>query len=119
MNYQMIESNNNHYLEFIATDTPLSTEEDALQLVALCGQNDTNLLMIHYAALSKDFFNLKTKAAGNILQKFMNYRIKAVAVIPNEIINKGRFKEFAVETNKGHSFRMYQNREEAEKWLLQ
>lgn len=119
MNYQMIEGNNKKYLEFISTANPLSTENDALNLVALCGENDTNLLMIHYTALSGDFFKLKTKAAGNILQKFMDYHIKAVAVIPKEIIQKGKFRELAVETNKGNHFRMYGSREEAEKWLLQ
>jgi len=75
--------------------------------------------MIHYNALSDNFFKLKTKAAGNILQKFMNYNIKAVAVIPNEITQRGIFREFALETNKGNHFRMYESREEAEKWLLQ
>jgi DNA-binding PadR family transcriptional regulator len=119
MSCQIINSNNKKYLEFFSTVTPLSTENDALELVALCGENDTNLLMIHYTALSEDFFKLKTKAAGNILQKFMNYHIRAVAVIPNEISQKGRFKELAVETNKGNHFRMYESREEAEKWLLQ
>jgi hypothetical protein len=119
MNYQIIESNDKKYLEFISTATPLRTENDALELVALCGENDTNLLMIYYTALSEDFFNLKTKVAGNILQKFMNYQIKTVAVIPKEIIQKGRLRELAIETNKSNHFRMYESREEAEKWLLQ
>ncbi|WP_088187163.1 DUF4180 domain-containing protein [Desulfosporosinus sp. FKA] len=119
MNYQVVNFNNKHYLELISTTTPLLTENDALELVALCGEKDTNLLMLHYAVLSEDFFRLKTKVAGNVLQKFMNYHIKAVAVIPNEISQKGKFRELAIEMNKGDHFRMYESREEAEKWLLQ
>lgn len=119
MNYQIISANNKKYLEFTSTTNSLRTESDALELVALCGEYDTNMLMIHYAALSEDFFKLKTKVAGNILQKLMNYQIKAVAVIPNEIIQKGKFRELALEMNKGNHFRMYGTREEAEKWLLQ
>ncbi len=119
MNYQIINFNNKKYLEFISTPTPIRSESDALEMVALCGENDTHLLMIHYAALSEDFFKLKTKVAGNILQKLMNYHIKAVAVIPNEIIQKGKFRDLALEMNKGHHFRMYETREEAETWLLQ
>lgn len=119
MNFQIKESNNKKYLEFIATATPLSTENDALELVALCGENNTNLLMLHNSTLSEDFFKLKTRVAGNILQKFMNYNIKAVAVIPNEIIQKGRFRELAIETNRGNHFRIYQSKDEAERWLLQ
>lgn len=118
MNYQIIESPKK-YLEVMSAATPISTENDALDLVALCGENDTDLLMIHYPALSEDFFKLKTKVAGNILQKFMNYRIKAVAVLPDEISQKGRFGELVSETNKGHFFRIYESKEEAEQWLLQ
>ena len=33
-------------------------------------------------------FNLKTKVAGNMLQKLVNYHIKAVTVISREIIQK-------------------------------
>lgn len=118
MNYQIIEGPKK-YLEIISAATPISTENDALELVALCGEHDTNLLMIHYTALSEDFFKLKTKVAGSILQKFMNYRIKAVAVLPNEIIQKGRFRELALEMNKGNYFRMYESKDSAGKWLLQ
>lgn len=35
-----------------------------------------------------------------------------------ETIQKGRFKEMAMETNKGNHFRLYESKEEAEKWLL-
>ncbi|MEL1135444.1 DUF4180 domain-containing protein [Desulfitobacterium sp. THU1] len=119
MNYQVISRNDKKYLEIISNTTPLRSESDALELVALCGENDTNLLMIHYAALSEDFFELKTKVAGDILQKLMNYRIKAVAIIPSEIIQKGRFRELALEMNKGQHFRMVNSKDEAEAWLLQ
>lgn len=118
MNYQIREIDHKKYIEIFSSSRPLSTENDALDLIALCGEHNTNLLMIHYDALSEDFFNLKTKAAGNMIQKFVNYQIKAVAVIPGEIIQKGRLKEMALETNKGNHFRMYETKEEAEKWLL-
>ena len=114
MNYQIREIDHKKYIEIFSSSRPLSTENDALDLIALCGEHNTNLLMIHYDALSEDFFNLKTKAAGNMIQKFVNYQIKAVAVIPREIIQKGRLKEMALETNKGNHFRMYETKEEAE-----
>jgi PadR family transcriptional regulator, regulatory protein AphA len=118
MNYQIREMDNNKYIELISADTPLSTEKDALDLVSLCLEHETSLLMIHNEALSEDFYKLKTKVAGNMLQKFINYGIRAAAIIPHEILQKGRFKEMALETNKGNHFRMYGSKEEAEKWLL-
>lgn len=119
LNYQIRKIDNKKYIEIISSSKPLNTENDALDLIALCSEHNTNILMIHYAALSEDFFNLKTKAAGNIIQKFINYCIKTVAVVPGEIIQKGRLKEMTLETNKGNHFRMYENKEKAEKWLIQ
>lgn len=118
MNYQVREKDNKKYIELISAAEPLGTENDALDLVALCWEHETNFLMINYTALSQDFFKLKTKVAGNFIQKFINYSIKAVAIIPQETIQKGSFKEMALETNKGNHFRMYESKEEAEKWLL-
>ncbi|SHE14107.1 poly-beta-hydroxybutyrate-responsive repressor [Chlamydia abortus] len=118
MNYQIREIENKKYIELISTAEPLGTENDALDLIALCWEHGINALMIHYTALSEDFFKLKTKSAGNIIQKFINYGIKAAAIIPQETIQKGRFKKMAMETNKGNHFRLYESIEEAEKWLL-
>lgn len=118
MNYRVREIENKKYIELISTTKPLSAENDALDLVALCFEHETYALMIHYAALSEDFFKLKTKLAGNLIQKFINYNIKVVAIIPQEIIHNGRFKEMIVEANKGNHFRMYESKEGAERWLL-
>lgn len=118
MNYQIREIENKKYIELISAAEPLGTENDALDLIALCWEHGINALMIHYTALSEDFFKLKTKSAGNIIQKFINYGIKAAAIIPQETIQKGRFKKMAMETNKGNHFRLYESIEEAEKWLL-
>lgn len=118
MNYQIREIENKKYIELISAAEPLGTENDALDLIALCWEHGINALMIHYTALSEDFFKLKTKSAGNIIQKFINYGIKAAAIIPQETIQKGRFKEMAIETNKGNHFRLYESIEEAEQWLL-
>jgi PadR family transcriptional regulator, regulatory protein AphA len=118
MNIQIKEIENKKYIELVSTANPLGSEQDALDCIGLCFEHETNLVMIHYSALSEDFFRLQTKVAGDILQKFINYNIKTVAIIPNEVMQKGRFREMALETNKGHHFRMYEDKEEAEQWLL-
>ncbi|AWP27654.1 PadR family transcriptional regulator AphA [Paenibacillus sp. LBL] len=118
MNYHIREIESKKYIELISSIEPLSTENDALDLISLCWEHDTNAIMIYYAALSEDFFKLRTKLAGNMIQKFTNYGIKAAAIIPQETIQKGRFKEMAMETNKGNHFRLYESKEAAEEWLL-
>ena len=118
MNYKIIQNGNQEYIELISVKRPLSTEQDAIDLVALSIENNTNLLMIHSEALSEDFFKLRTGVAGRMLQKFINYQIKTVAIIPNKLASKGRFKEMVLEANKSNHFRVLENREEAETWLL-
>lgn len=118
MNYKVIEKNNKKYIECVSAETPLSTEQDALDLIAACVENDTYMLMIHAEALSEDFFKLKTGLAGKVLQKFVNYHVKTAAIITSELTIKGNFKEVLAEANRGNDFRVFNNAAEAENWLL-
>jgi len=118
MNYKLVENENTKYIEVFSCETPVKTEQDALELVALCGENDTNLLMIHYKALSEDFFKLKTGVAGAILQKFINYSVKTAIIIPDQSEFGPRFRELVSEANKGNQYRIFANCMEAEKWFL-
>ena len=117
MNYQIISNHGQVYVKCISADIPLRREQDALDLITLCGENDTQLLMLHGAALSEDFFNLRTRIAGGIMQKLTNYNVKA-ALILDEMVHEGRFKELAAESNKGQHFRIFDNSAEGENWLL-
>lgn len=118
MNYQVIESNNHTYIACTSADTPISTEQDALDLIALCMEHNTALLLLHEEALSEDFFKLKTRVAGNMLQKFTNYRVKTATVISSQRANTGKFKELVQESNKGNQFAVFTSIADAEKWLL-
>ncbi|MGD8188656.1 DUF4180 domain-containing protein [Brevibacillus ginsengisoli] len=118
MNYQLIENGTDKYIELLSAPTPLSSEQDAVDLVALSIENETNLLMLHSQALSEDFFKLRTGVAGRMIQKWINYSVKTAAVIPMELVNKGKFKEMVAETNKSNHFRVFETREGAESWLL-
>ncbi len=118
MQWRVMEKGNGRYIECISAETPLCTEQDALDLIAICGESDTNRLIIHTEALSDDFFKLKTGIAGQMLQKFINYQVKTAAIIGNEQIIKGKFKELLAESNKGNDFRVFNSVADAENWLL-
>ncbi|MGE5677520.1 MAG: DUF4180 domain-containing protein [Pseudomonadota bacterium] len=109
--------NGRRYMECTSSDTGLTGEKDALELVTACFENDTDLLLLDHSVLSVDFFRLSTGVAGEILQKLVNYRIKTAAVIPSGATDNARFKEMALEANKGSHFRIFDTREEAESWL--
>ncbi|WP_054975647.1 DUF4180 domain-containing protein [Paenibacillus sp. A3] len=105
-------------MECASAEAPLRTGQDTLDLIAACIEHDTNLLVVHAETLSDDFFNLRTGLAGEMLQKFVNYRLKTAIIITNELIVKGKFKELLAEANKGNDFRVFGSAGEAEGWLL-
>lgn len=105
-------------LPFSLSETDkLSSEQDALELVAACGEYNTDRVMLHASNLTDDFYQLRTGLAGAVLQKFANYRIRAAAVLTPELVNQGRFKEMVLEANRGNQFRVFYDRESAEAWL--
>ncbi len=118
MNYRVIEKNNRKYIDCFAAAPPIQNDQEALELIALCIENHTARLMINAEVLANDFFDLKTGVAGQILQKLVNYHIKTAFVIIDEMRIKGRFKEMINESSRGNNFRVFANRDEAEKWIL-
>jgi len=95
----------------------IEDEQAAHDLVGICGEEGTDRVMLHSANLPGTFFRLSNGLAGNILLKFVTYSIIAAAVLTPEQVNQGKFYEFALETNRGNQFRIFYNRQEAEKWL--
>lgn len=115
--YKVIEKSNQKYLLLESIGKPIQSEQDGIELISICAQNDTNLLLIEGERLSEDFIRLRTGIAGAVLQKFSTYNIKAVVVLDeNKLI--GKFKEFLSESNSGSMFRAYTNFSDAENWLL-
>lgn len=118
MSYRVIEKANKKYIECASIEAQLNTEQDAIELIGACFENNTNLLMFHDEALSEDFFKIRTGLAGKVLQKFADYHVKVAVIITNEQKIKGKFKEVLAESNKGNDFRTFSNIEEAENWLF-
>ena len=60
-------------------------------------------LIIYEKNIHPDFFDLKTKIAGEILQKFSTYRMKLVIVGDFSKYKSNSLKDFIFESNKGKS----------------
>lgn len=118
MTYILVEQNGKNYLECLPGRMPVNSERDALDLVALCGENSTHRLMLHAEHLPPAFFDLKTRLAGDVLLKFANYRIKVVALVTPDLVGEGRFAEMAMESNRFNEFGVFYARPQAEQWLL-
>ncbi|MGE5391618.1 MAG: DUF4180 domain-containing protein [Deltaproteobacteria bacterium] len=119
MKCRTIETNGVKYVEGPYNALLIKTDTDAVDLLSFCGENDTNRLLLWASNLHEDFFDLKTGLAGAVLQKFVNYGIKAAAVIPAELVNQGRFREMALEANRGQHFRIFTEAGDAEAWLIE
>ena len=118
MEYQVIAKKGQQYLWLAGEGTLIESEQDALDLVAACMQENTNLLMISAGRLSENFGRLATGVAGAAAQKWSQYHIKTALVMDSQDA-KGKFKEFLLETNRGGALRSYSTAEEAEGWLLE
>ena len=70
-------------------------------------------IVIDKDAVSEEFFILSTGIAGEILQKFMNYRIKAAIFGDYSKYTSKPLKDFIYESNHGKNFFFVATREEA------
>ncbi len=118
MNYQIQSKNHVRYVEADPIDGLISSEADALDWVAVCGESGTQRLMLHAGNFPREFYDLKSGLAGAVLLKFSNYRLIVAAVLPHSLTNQGKFREMALETNRGQQFRIFFDRESAEDWLI-
>lgn len=119
MEYRLIHTPPISYIELLPGNLCLQSEQDALDCVAACGENDTHRLMLHADNLSPKFFDLKTGLAGQILLKFSMYSLKVAAVIHPEVAQKGRFGEMVLEANRSsREFRVFPDAQAAAAWLI-
>ncbi|KNF07631.1 hypothetical protein CLPU_14c00490 [Gottschalkia purinilytica] len=118
MNYRVVKKDNKKYINYTSCETKICSEQDVLDLISICFENNSDILILHVETVSEDFFNLKTRLAGTMLQKFMNYNIKLAIILDNEEKFNDRFKEMIIEANKGNHFRIFKNISEAESWIL-
>lgn len=95
----------------------IARTEDALELMGNAGVNDCNKIIINEKNLHEDFFNLRTGFAGEILQKFSNYRVK-LAIIGNfSKYTSKSVQDFIRESNRGKSVFFTSDMESALKQL--
>lgn len=119
MNYHVVENPTNRYIECLVDGGQVENEQDALDLVALCGEHQVHRLLLHAENLSEDFYHLKTGLAGAVLLKFSNYFLKVAIVMTQEKVGQGYFKEMVLEANRSNrDFHVFYDQEKAEEWLV-
>ena len=96
----------------------IAAPRDATDLVGECMGLDVRKALLPAGSLADDFFRLRTTLAGEVVQKFTNYRIIVAAVVdPKQV--RGKFEDFLLETNRGSQFRIFETERDALDWLAQ
>jgi len=85
--------------EILPGSETISTTGDLLDILADAGYNGSTGLIIHSATLSSDFFDLRTGLAGEILQKFSNYRMKLAIIGDFTEVKSKALRDFIRESN--------------------
>lgn len=101
MNIQEHNINDSKIAEVIAEEVVIQNTEDALDLMGNIYYQGFDKMIIHQKDITAEFFDLKNKMAGDILQKFANYRIRLVIVGDYSKFTSQSLKDFIYESNKG------------------
>lgn len=92
--------------------------QSALDLLATASyETGCDRMIVHKALVSERFFDLKTRLAGEILQKFANYRMKLALVGDFSGYGSQSLRDFIYECNQGNDILFVQTEAEAiDKW---
>ena len=92
---------NRKIAEIISDNIVLQTVEDAVDLIGNMSYQGFDKLIIHEENVISDFFELKNKIAGNILQKFSQYSMPLAIIGDFEKYESKSLNDFIFESNKG------------------
>lgn len=92
----------------------LKSEQDALDLIGEALQQRTAFILVPVERLAEDFFQLKTRLAGQMLQKFVQYRRHLVILgdISQPLAQSRAFRDFVYEANHGNDVWFVTNMQE-------
>lgn len=86
--------------EIITDDMVIEKVEDGVDLIGNIYYQGFDKVILYEKNITPDFFDLSTKMAGEILQKFSNYRIRLAIVGNFEAYQSKSMKDFIFESNK-------------------
>lgn len=113
MEIQFHKSGQKVFAEIVSEEVILTSEQDALQLLADCRYQGADVIIVQEKHISPDFFELKTKLAGDILQKFSTYDGYLAIIGDFSKYQSNSLRDFIYESNKLKRIVFVANLEEA------
>ncbi|GAB4425049.1 MAG: DUF4180 domain-containing protein [Anaerolineae bacterium] len=103
MELNLIEVDHHTIAEVVADGVAVNNIRDALDVIAEANYHGADSLMLQTDHLSRDFFDLRTGLAGEILQKCANYYMRLAVVGRVDQFGSNSFNAFVVECNRGNA----------------
>jgi hypothetical protein len=101
MEFNIIEVNNIPIAEVKTSGVLINNVQDAVDLIGNCRYQGADRIIIKAEQIIPDFFDLKTRIAGEILQKFSNYQVQVAIIGDYRGFTSKSLKDFIIESNKG------------------
>jgi len=79
----------------------IASVQDAVDLLGDLYFNNCSRIILYENNLHKDFFQLQTRLAGDVLQKFSNYKCRLVIIGDFSKYKSKPLQDFIRESNKG------------------
>lgn len=103
--------------EIISDIVIINSAEDGLDLLGNIYYQGFDKVIIYEKNITPDFFDLKTRIAGEILQKFSNYRMGLAIVGDFSSYESKSIRDFIFESNKTKHINFAETIEDALKRL--
>src|SRR5215469_18924565 len=103
MNVQHYDLCGMRVVELPAEGAPLRDDRDAVEIIAAASLYRPEIILLPMERLSGDFFRLRTGVAGQVIQKFVTYRLRLVIVgdISKHLQESSALRDFVYECNSG------------------
>lgn len=105
--------NDNKIAELISDKIIISNTSDGLDLLGNLYYQGFDRIIIYEKNITLAFFDLKTGIAGEILQKFSNYRVRLAIVGDFSKYSSKSLADFVFESNKGKHVNFVESVEDA------
>src|ERR1019366_336971 len=105
--------------ECAAEGEPLRSDRDAANLLPTAWSHHAAMIVLPVGRLADGFFDLKTRLAGEIIQKFVIYRMRVTILgdISRHLAESSTLRDFVRETNRGNQIWFVASLEELDKRL--
>lgn len=114
MNITTVSKNGVEIASVHSDEILISGVQSALDLIATVSYEvGCHRIILQKSVVSEEFFDLKTRLAGDIIQKFINYQAKIVIVGDFSVYSSKSLRDFIYESNKGKDLFFLPNEEQA------